>query len=85
LRAPAAAHAEYEDPPADELPGNVDKPLSFSASADGTAFVTSLLEGVEPEQLTSGSPKYMDLRDPSHDAPEHWPALACADLGEGGD
>jgi len=79
-----AGHAEYEAPPADELTGNVDTPLSFSASADGTAFVTSLLEGVEPEQLLSGSPKYMDVREPSHDAPtEDWPALACADLGEG--
>jgi hypothetical protein len=79
-----ADHAEYEDPPATELPGNVDTPLSFSASADGTAFVTSLLEGVEPEQLSSGSPKYMDMRAASHAAPEEWPLLACADLGEGG-
>jgi hypothetical protein len=80
-----ADHAEYEDPPADELPGNVDTPLSFSVSADGAAFVTSLLEGVEPEQLRSGSPKYMDVRDPSHDASaEEWPALACANLNEGG-
>jgi hypothetical protein len=77
-----ADHAEYEDPPADELRGNVDTPFSVGASADGTAAVTSLLEGVEPEHLSSGSPKYVDLRAPSHDlAPEHWPALACADLG----
>ena len=74
-------HAEYEDPPADELPGNIDTSISVAASSDGTAFVTSLLEGVEPEQLTSGGPKYMDLRDPSLDAPaKEWPALACADL-----
>lgn len=80
-----ADHAEYEDPPADELPGNVDAPVSMSASDDGTGAVTSLLEGVEPEQLTSGGPKYMDLRAPSHDAPaEDWPALACANLGEAG-
>ena len=77
-----ADHPEYEDPPADDLPGNIDAPFSVGASADGTATVTSLLEGVEPEHLSSGSPKYVDLRAPSHDlAPEHWPALACADLG----
>ena len=76
-----ADHPEYEDPPADELPGNVDAPLSLGASADGTGTSTSLLEGVEPEQLTSGSPKYVDLRAPSHEPPEDWPALACADLG----
>jgi hypothetical protein len=80
-----ADHAEYEAPPADALPGNIDAPLSVGASDDGTGSVTSLLEGVEPEQVTSGSPKYMDLRAPSHDAPaEDWPALACANLGEAG-
>jgi hypothetical protein len=76
-----ADHPAYASPPADELPGGVDTPLSLVASADGTAAVTSLLEGVEPEQLSSGSPKYVDLRAPSRDlAPERWPALACADL-----
>ncbi len=75
-----ADHPEYEDPPADELPGNVDTPVSVGASADGTGAAASLLEGVEPEQLTSGDPKYMDLRAPSPAAPEDWPALACADL-----
>src|SRR5829696_973333 len=79
-----ADHAEYEDPPTDELPGNTDLPLVLVASSDGTGMVTSLLEGVEPERLTSGGPKYIDLRAPSHDAPELWPALACADLGEEG-
>jgi len=78
-----ADHAEYEDPPTDELPGDTDLPLVLVASADGTGMVTSLLEGVEPEQLKSGDPKYIDVRAPSHDAPEQWPALACADLGEG--
>jgi hypothetical protein len=76
-----ADHPEYEDPPADELPGNVDAPFSVLASADGTAAVTTLLEGVEPEELTSGSPKYVDVRATSHEPPEDWPALACADLG----
>ena len=77
-----ADHGEYEDPPADGLPGNIDAPLSLAASADGTAAVTTLLEGVEPEELTSGGPKYVDVRDPSHDLPpDDWPALACANLG----
>jgi hypothetical protein len=76
-----ADHPEYEDPPADGLPGNIDAPLSLVASADGTAAVASLLEGVEPDEITSGGPKYVDLRTPSHEPPEDWPALACADLG----
>jgi hypothetical protein len=76
-----ADHPEYEDPPADGLPGNIDAPLSFGASADGTVAVASLLEGVEPEHLTSGGPKYLDLRAPNNEPPEDWPALACADFG----
>ena len=78
-----ADHPEYEHPPADELRGNIDTPFSVGASSDGKeAVTTSLLEGVEPEQLSSGSPKYVDLRAPRHDLPpEQWPALACADLG----
>jgi hypothetical protein len=79
-----ADHAEYEAPPADELPGNLDSPIEIGASADGTGAVTSLLEGVKPEQLSSGGPKYIDLRAPSHEAPEEWPLLACANLSEGG-
>ncbi len=78
-----ADHTEYEDPPADELPGNLDSPISVGASADGTGSVTSLLEGVKPEQLSSGGAKYVDLRAPIREAPEEWPLLACADLGEG--
>lgn len=78
-----AHHTEYEEPAADELPGNIDSPLSMSASNDGTGAVTSLLEGVEPKQLSSGVPKYMDLRAPNEGAPEKWPALACADLIDG--
>lgn len=77
-----ADHAEYEDPPANELPGNVDTPLSLSASDDGTGAVTSLLEGVEPEQLSSGVPKYIDLRAPNAGSPEEWLLLACANLNE---
>ena len=76
-----AHHPEYEEPPANKMPGNIDTPVLLGASADGTAMVTSLLEGVDPEQLTSGSAKYVDVRAPSHDAPaENWTALACADL-----
>ena len=77
-----ADHAEYEDPPANELPGNVDTPLSLSASDDGTGAVTSLLEGVEPEQLSSGVPKYIDLRASNEGSPEEWLLLACANLNE---
>ena len=77
-----ADHAEYEDPPANELPGNVDTPLSLSASDDGTGAVTSLLEGVEPEQLSPGVPKYIDLRAPNEGSPEEWLLLACANLNE---
>ena len=78
-----ADHPEYEDPPANELPGNIDTPLSVGASHDGTGSITSLLEGVKPEQLSSGGPKYIDLRAPSQEAPDKWPLLACADLGDG--
>ena len=78
-----ADHTEYEDPPADELPGNIDSSLSVGPSHDGTLAVTSLLEGVKPKQLSSGVPKYIDLRVPNEEPSEEWPALACADLGEG--
>ena len=78
-----ADHLEYDEPPAHEFPGNIDSPLSMIASNDGTGAVTSLMEGVKPEQLSSGVPKYLDLRTPNEEAPERWPALACADLGDG--
>jgi len=39
-----------------------------------------LLE-VEPDEITSGAPKYLDLRAPNNEPPEDWPALACTDLG----
>jgi hypothetical protein len=80
--APEYAHdPEYSSPPADGLPSNVDAPLSLVASADGTAAVSSLLDGVEPDEITSGGPKYLDLRAPNNEPAEDWPALACADLG----
>ena len=61
-----------------EVPfGSIEQPISFSASADGTASVTSLLEGVEAKRLTSGDPEYVHLHGVgSEDAPE----LACGDL-----
>ena len=61
-----------------EVPfGSIEKPISFSASADGTSSVTSLLEGVEAKRLTSGDPEYVHLHGVgSEDAPE----LACGDL-----
>jgi len=42
--------------------------------------VTTLLEGVAPGRITSGVPKYIDVRSPNEGPPEDWPALACADL-----
>jgi hypothetical protein len=61
-----------------EVPfGSIEQPISFSASADGTSSVTSLLEGVEAKRLTSGDPEYVHLHGVgSEDAPE----LACGDL-----
>jgi hypothetical protein len=61
-----------------EVPfGSIEQPISFSASADGTSSVTSLLEGVEAKLLTSGDPEYVHLHGvDSEDAPE----LACGDL-----
>ena len=61
-----------------EVPfGSIEQPISFGASSDGTSSVTSLLEGVEAKQLTSGNPEYVHLHGvDSEDAPE----LACGDL-----
>jgi hypothetical protein len=61
-----------------EVPfGSIEQPISFSASADGTSSVSSLLEGVEAKRLTSGDPEYVHLHGVgSEDAPE----LACGDL-----
>jgi hypothetical protein len=63
-----------------EVPfGSIGQPISFVASADGTSSVTSLLEGVEAKQLTSGDPEYVHLHGVgSEDAPE----LACGDMVE---
>jgi hypothetical protein len=72
------AHGGHdEDLPEDELPGNIDQPITIQGSADGTASVVSLLEGVALDRIFSGEPKYLDLHAAdSEDAPP----LACADL-----
>jgi hypothetical protein len=61
-----------------EVPfGSIEQPITFSASADGTSSVTTLLEGVEAKRLTSGDPEYVHLHGVgSEDATE----LACGDL-----
>ena len=61
-------------------PGRIDQPVTFSASSpDGSAFVTSLLEGVGPRRLTSGAPEYIHIHAvrPEGAPPEE---LACGDL-----
>jgi len=72
-------HHHDEASIADELPGDIDQPVEGLSSYDGTASVTSLLEGVTSEQILSGEPKYFDLHatDPEYAAP-----LACASLSE---
>jgi hypothetical protein len=70
---------DHSAPADDKLPGNIDYPLGLSSSTDGTAFATTLLEGVAPEEVVSGEPKYIDLH-PS-DSGESG-TLACADLGD---
>jgi len=65
--------------PADELPGNIDHPIEFLSSSDGGAFVTTLLEGVAPEGVVCGDPKYIDAHPSDSGDPR---TLACADLGD---
>jgi hypothetical protein len=82
-QAPEQAHGGHDHhsaaPADDELPGNIDYPLVFRSSADGTAFVTTLLEGVAPEEVVSGEPKYIDLHPLGS---EDSGTLACADLSD---
>jgi hypothetical protein len=80
-QAPEQAHGGHDHsvPAADELPGNIDYPIELSSQPDGTAFVTTLLEGVSPEEVVSGEPKYIDLH---ASGSEDSPTLACADLNE---
>jgi hypothetical protein len=70
---------DHSGAPADELPGNIDYPLVFSSSTDGGAFVGTLLEGVAPEEVVSGKPKYIDLHPLGS---EDSGTLACADLSD---
>lgn len=72
------AHGGHDhSAPADKLPGNIDYPIELLSSTDGTAFVSTLLEGVAPEEVVSREPKYIDLH-PS--GSEDSRTLACADL-----
>jgi len=72
------AHGGHEHGIPEVPHGGIDQPISFGASADGSASVSSLLAGVEAKQLTSGGPEYIHLHAvDSEDAPEE---LACADL-----
>jgi hypothetical protein len=70
---------DHSAAPAGKLPGNIDYPLVFSSSTDGTAFFTTLLEGVAPEEVVSGKPKYIDLHPLGS---EDSGTLACADLSD---
>lgn len=63
--------------PSNELPGKIDQPITVVGSVNGTASVTSLLEGVSLERIFSGEPKYLDLHATNS---EDAPILACADL-----
>jgi hypothetical protein len=72
------AHGGHEHGIPEVPPGSIDQPISFGASADGSASVSSLLEGVEAKRLTSGGPEYIHLHAvDSEDVPEE---LACGDL-----
>ena len=72
------AHGGHENAPdPSELPGDMDQPIEFLASADGTAAVTTLLQGASLDRLLSGEPKYVDLH--ASNSEEAAP-LACADL-----
>jgi hypothetical protein len=72
------AHGGDEPGIPEEPPGSIEQPVSFRASDDGDAFVTSLLEGVAPERLRSGVPEYVH---PHAVRPGGVPEeLACGDL-----
>jgi hypothetical protein len=73
----AQAHGGHEHGIPEVPPGSIEQPIEFFASADRTASLSSLLEGVEPKRLTSGPPEYVHLHAVgSEDAPQ----LACGDL-----
>lgn len=71
------AHGGHEHGIPEVSPGSIEQPIEFSASADRTAWVSSLLEGVEAKRLTSGAPEYIHLHAVnSEDTSE----LACGDI-----
>ena len=72
-------HDEDASPAPDELPGNFDEPIGVTSSVDGTGNTSTLLRDLEPEHLSSGSPKYLDLHAANV---KHAPTLACGNLGE---
>jgi hypothetical protein len=75
------AHGGHEPGLPEVPPGSLEQPISFGASADGSASVATLLEGVAPERLASGGPEYIHLHAAgSEDAPEK--ELACGDVIE---
>jgi hypothetical protein len=73
------AHGGEEPGIPEEPPGSIEQPVSFSASSpDGSAFVSSLLEGVGSRRLTSGDPEYVHVHAVRPEgAPEE---VACGDL-----
>jgi hypothetical protein len=72
------AHGNHEPGIPEAPPGSIEQPVSFSASAEGTASVAALLEYGTPKQLTSGTPEYIHLHATGfEDAPEEF---ACGDL-----
>ena len=75
---PEYAHGGHDGHhPSVHLRGDIDQPITVVGSVDGTASVTTLLEGVAFERVFAGKPQYLDLHAAgSEDAP----TLTCADL-----
>lgn len=73
------AHGGEEHDLPEEPHGSIEQPVSLSSSADGSASVSSLLEGVQKKRLMSGGPKYVDLHSAES---EEAPVLACGVLKE---
>jgi hypothetical protein len=73
----AQAHGGHVHGSPEVPPDSIEQPIEFFASADRTASVSSLLEGVEPKRLMSGPPEYVHLHGvDSDDSPQ----LACGDV-----
>ena len=70
------AHGGHERGIPDEPSGSIEQPVSFDASADGTASVTSLLTGVNPDRFASGGAKYVHV----HASGSKEEEIACGDL-----